>query len=116
MVKDGDLVAIVQHMLTAGGPDTVRVTKVKGHATEVDVEQGRVRADDKVGNDEADVAARLGRRRQAEGLIDARRDLFTARDLWYPIVGQLHRFGGGGGADHVYDVCVCPYTPMDATN
>ena len=29
--------------------------------------------------------------------------------------------GGGGatrgdGADDVYDVCVCPYTPMDATN
>ena len=23
---------------------------------------------------------------------------------------------GGDGADDVYDVCVCPYTPMDATN
>ena len=61
LVQDGDLVAIVQDMHTARGPGTVRVTKVEGHATE-----------DKVGNDEADVAARLGRRRQAEGLIDAR--------------------------------------------
>ena len=34
----------------------------------------------------------MGRRSQSQRLIDARRDLFSARDLWYPIVGQLHRF------------------------
>ena len=85
-VPDGDLVAIVQHMLIARGPGTVRVTKVEGHATEFDVEQGRVRAEDRFGNHEVDAAADLGRRSQSQ------RDLFTARDLWYPIVGQLHRF------------------------
>ena len=41
-VKDGDLIAVVRHMIHAWGPDTVRVTKGKGHATEADVEQGRV--------------------------------------------------------------------------
>ena len=32
LVKDGDLIAIVRHMILARGPDTVKVTKVKGHA------------------------------------------------------------------------------------
>ena len=32
LVKDGDLSAIVKHMILARGPDTVMVTEVKGHA------------------------------------------------------------------------------------
>ena len=40
LVKDGDLNAIVQHMILAWGPNTAKVTKVKGHETETDVEQG----------------------------------------------------------------------------
>ena len=44
--------------------DTVRVTKVKGHATDADVEQGRIRPEDRLGNAEADTAADLGRRHQ----------------------------------------------------
>ena len=50
--KDGDLVAVVRHMIHAWGPDTVRSTKVKGDATEADVEQDRVRMEDRLGNDE----------------------------------------------------------------
>ena len=41
LVKDGDL--IVHHMILAKRSDTIRATKVKGLATEADVEQGRVR-------------------------------------------------------------------------
>ena len=44
--------------------DTVRVTKFKGHAEDIDVQQGRVRLVDKQGNAEADIAADLGRRHQ----------------------------------------------------
>ena len=51
----------------------MRVTKVKGHAEDVDVQQGRVRLLDQQGNAEADAAADLGRRHQSEILIDARR-------------------------------------------
>ena len=72
----GDLVAIVQHVLTARGPGTLKVTKVEGHATEIDVEQGRVKVEDKFGIDEADDVAELGRRSQTERLNDARRALF----------------------------------------
>ena len=73
------LIALVQYMITTRGRETVRVTKVKGHAEDVDVQQGRVRLLDQQGNSEADTAADLGRRHQSEVLIDARRRLLKAR-------------------------------------
>ena len=72
--------------------DTVRVTKVKGHAKDGDVQHGHVRLIDQQGNVEADIAADLGRRHQTEVLIDARRRLLQARSYWYPVVADLHRF------------------------
>ena len=71
MVKDGDLAAIALYMIWARGQDTVRVTKVKGHATDADVEHGRVRLEDKLESAEADAAADLGRRHQSEVVMDA---------------------------------------------
>ena len=38
LVKDGDLVALVQYVIRTRGRDTVRVTKVKGHAEDSDVQ------------------------------------------------------------------------------
>ena len=92
LVKDGDLVALAQYMIEARGRGTVWVTNVKGHATDADVEQGRVRLEEKLGNAEADDAADLGRRHQSELLMDARRILFKVRNHWYRIMLQLHRF------------------------
>ena len=43
LVKDGDLISIVQRMIRVRGPEPVQVTKVDGHATDADVELGRVR-------------------------------------------------------------------------
>ena len=34
LVKDGDLIAIIRHMILAQGLDTVKVTRVKGNAAE----------------------------------------------------------------------------------
>ena len=62
LVMDGDLIALVQYMIRTRGRETVRITKVKGHAEDVDVQQGRVRLLDEQGNSEADTAADLGRR------------------------------------------------------
>ena len=56
-VNGGDLIAIVQSMMSVREPETVRITKVEWYATDADVEQGRVRAEDKLGNMEADFAA-----------------------------------------------------------
>ena len=67
--------------------DTVKVTKVKGHATEVDdVELGRVRLEDVLGKIEADAAADLGSHHQPEEVLDVRRALLNARELWCPVV------------------------------
>ena len=67
------MIALARYMIRTRGPETVRVTKVKGHAENADVEQGRVRLEDPPGNAQADTAADLGRRHQSEVLIDARR-------------------------------------------
>ena len=91
LVKDGDLIALAQDMIRTRGRDTVRVTKVKEHAEDVDVQQGWVRLLDQQGNPEADTAADSGRRYQSEVLTDARRRLLKARSLWYAIMLDLHR-------------------------
>ena len=92
LVKDGDLIALVQYMIRTTGRETVRVTKVKGYAEDIDVQQGRVRVEDQLRNAEADTAADLGRRHQSEALIDARRRLLQARCHWYPFMADSHRF------------------------
>ena len=92
LVKGGDLIALARYMIRTCDRETVRVTKVKGHAEDVDVQQGRVRLVDQQGNAEADAAADSGRRHHSEVLIDARRRLLTARCHWYPIMLDLHRF------------------------
>ena len=80
LLKDGDLVTFAMYMIQAREQDTVRVTKVKGHATEADVEQGRVRLEDRLGNQKADAAADLGRRHQLEQVMDVRRALLNASE------------------------------------
>ena len=80
LVKDWDLVALAQTMIRTRGRETVRVNQ--GHAHDSDVEQGRVRLEDQLGNAEADAAADLGRRHQSELLMDARRILLKVRNHW----------------------------------
>ena len=93
LVKDGDLLATIHSMLSLRGFDTVQVSKVKGHATRAMVDSGHVRLEDLVGNNGADAAAAdLGRLRQQDDVITARRDLLRVRRLWCPIVLDLHRF------------------------
>ena len=71
------------------GLDTVRPTKVKGHADEGMV---LVWEDDRLGNDAADEAADFGRRRVGHLVIDARRNLSGVCGRWYPVILDLRRF------------------------
>ena len=75
LVTDGDLLALIRRMVHLRGSSTVRITKVKGHADEGTVADGRVRMLDRLGNDAADEAADFGRRRVGPAVIDARRNL-----------------------------------------
>ena len=57
----------------ACGEGTVKVSKVKGHASQAMVDNGDVRHEDHIGNNGADTAADLGRLRQQDSVITARR-------------------------------------------
>ena len=91
LMKDGDLLTTIHSMLNLRGFATVKVSKVEGHATRAMVASGDVRLEDLVGNNGADTAADLGRLRQHDDVITARRDLLRVRRLWYPIMLDLHR-------------------------
>ena len=95
LVKDGDLLLLVQRMLRLRGLDTVRVTEFKGHADESMVLDGRVREVDRLGNNADDEAADFGRRRFGNAVIDARRNLSGDCGRWYPVILDLHRFFTG---------------------
>ena len=92
LVQNGNLISLDRYMIRTRDRDTVRVARVKEHAEDVDVQQGRVRLLDKHGNDEADNAVDLGRRHQSGILIDARRRLLGTRSHWYRIMIDWHRF------------------------
>ena len=92
LVTDGDLLVLIDRMLHLRGHDTVRITKVKGHADHSVVLDGRVRELDKLGNDAADEAADFGRRRVGPAVIGARRDLSGVCSRWCPVIFDLHRF------------------------
>ena len=92
IVKDGDLLCLIDRMLQLRGLDTVKISKVKGHADDGMVLDGRVRDLDRLGNNAADEAADFGRRRVPVHVIDARRNLVGVCSRWYPVVRHLHRF------------------------
>ena len=75
LVKDGDLLVLIERMLHLRGLDIVRISKVKGHADEGMVLHGWVREDDRIGNNAADDADDFGRRRVGHLVFDARRNL-----------------------------------------
>ena len=86
LVNDGDLLLMVQQLVQWRGTGSSAVTKVKGHADEGLVAQGRVREVDRIGNNEADAAADLGRKRVHHSISDARRLVNKACGRWYPLV------------------------------
>ena len=92
LVKDGDLLLLIERMLHLRGLDTVRITKVKGHADEGMVLDGRVREVDRLGNNAADEAADFGRWRVSNAVIDARRNLSGVCGRRYPVILDLDRF------------------------
>ena len=57
LVKDGGLLLLVERMLRLRGLNTVRITKVKGHADQGMVLDGRVGEIDRMGNIAADEAS-----------------------------------------------------------
>ena len=74
LLPDGDFFLLIERMLHFRGLDTVRISKVKGHADEAMVRAGAVRDLDRLGNNGADEADDFGRTRMPWWVIDARRN------------------------------------------
>ena len=93
---DGDLLLLIERMLHFRGLNTVRISKVKGHADEALVRAGAVRGLDKLGNDGADEAAAFGRTRVPWWDMDARRNFFWClrRPIVLPCIVSLLLFLG----------------------
>ena len=90
LVKDGNLILLIDRILEMCGRDTVRISKVSGRADEGMVREGGVRELDRLGNNAADEAADLGRRRIDFLVIDALRNFAGVCGRWYPwTVGHL---------------------------
>ena len=89
---DGDLLIVIERMIQQRGVRSVKISKVKGHADDDMVAVGRVRVEDRVGNDLADRAADFGRRRVSDFVMDVRRRFLSACSSWYPVILDLHRF------------------------
>ena len=89
---DGDLVLLIERILHLRGLDTVRISKVKGHADEGMVLDGRANEVDRLGDHAADEAADFGRRRVHLAVTAARRNLSGVCGRWYPVILDLHRF------------------------
>ena len=92
LANDADLLLLIERILHLRGRDTVMISKVKGHADEGMVLDGRVHEVDRLGNDALGEAADFGRRRVSLAVIDARRNLSGVCGRWYPVILDLHRF------------------------
>ena len=59
-MKDGELWEVFADLVRTRGPQTAIITKVKGHATQEMVDEGKVEEEDMKGNSMADRAADMG--------------------------------------------------------
>ena len=67
---DGDPWELLWQQIQQRGPNSMIISKVKGHATDRMVEEGLVKIDDKIGNDHADKAATSGINDHFEGMME----------------------------------------------
>ena len=78
LVVADDLYTLIREMVRIRGHGTTAISKVKGHADEDMVGDGRVHELVRFGNDLADQAADFGRHRVEEGVTDASTGLARA--------------------------------------
>ena len=85
---DGDCFTHSPSMYGREGPESVKLTNVKGHADDETVRLSVVRALDKDGSDRAD-AADLRRRRVDGHVLDAGRVFSKACQHWYTMLARI---------------------------
>ena len=81
-MKDGDLWEVFADIASQRGPWSVTITKVKGHATQEMVDEGKVDEEEKKSNDGSDEAADLGAT-ESQGRVAKFASLYSWRHQLY---------------------------------
>ncbi len=88
--KDGDLWKLFHRFTIERGWESVKLTKVKGHAKEDQVRSGQILLKDKEGNDKADEAAKDAISHHGEGIVKAA-NWYTGRHILYTrLIKDIH--------------------------
>ena len=91
-IRDGDLWELFEERVKQRGPKSVRTTKVEGRATQEIVNEGKVRAEDKERNDNADEAADMGAT-TSQGKLHIFAEIFSWRHARYRSrMARIQRF------------------------
>ena len=91
-MKDGDLWELFAEVVSQRGPWSVTITKVKGHATQEMVDEGKVEEEEKKGNDGSDEAADLGAT-ESQGRVATFASLYSWRHQQYrKIMTRVHKY------------------------
>jgi ribonuclease HI len=85
LASDGDLWHQFQRVATAKGPASIKITWVKGHATEQHVQEGITTEAKRAGNNEADTMADKGTKLHGEN-VTYFADSFSNRHKWYSLL------------------------------
>lgn len=88
--KDGDLWIMLHEMVRQKGCESIKITKVKGHATDVNVEDGKVDIKDKQGNDKADDYATKGLEGHGDDFLKVSRMLTQRQSRYVAFVANVH--------------------------
>ena len=83
ILPDGDLWQWFARIVEAKGPEAVRLTKVKGHATDQMVSMGKVTKEHKEGNDAAGEAADIGVEQHGNSFLEASGHSLSAPGLFF---------------------------------
>ena len=90
--ENGDLWEVFANIVRRRGPESVTISKVKGHATDEMVEEGRVRLQDKRGNDNADSAADKGAT-SSQKKVHRHGAMYSTRHLEYrTLMCRIHNY------------------------
>jgi hypothetical protein len=82
LVSDGDLWLHFEQAAKAKGPKAIRLTKVKGHITQQQVDDNQHSMEDKLGNDKADEAADIAVQTHGEDVVRLA-SIWHQRHRWY---------------------------------
>ena len=89
---DGDLWAHFLQAVIAKGHRAIKLSKVKGHVTQAEIQHGLYNIRDKDGNDHADMLATRGRDQRSDSLAQIASFFASRQKSYIAFVRQIHTY------------------------